>query len=128
MKYCVKCKTTENLPPRPYATYKTTGYYMCRDCNTARAKKYYNTVKGKGRVTAATSKYITANKDKEDAWIKVREAKKTGKLKVPIICSHCKLSKKLDAHHEDYTKALEVVWLCRACHKLTHRILQTIPV
>lgn len=27
---------------------------------------------------------------------------------------------KTDAHHPDYSKPLEVVWLCRSCHKKEH--------
>jgi ribosomal protein S27AE len=26
----------------------------------------------------------------------------------------------VDAHHEDYTKPLEVIWLCRRCHCIRH--------
>jgi hypothetical protein len=34
-------------------------------------------------------------------------------------CSQCG-ALKAEAHHEDYTKPLEVVWLCRRHHKLRH--------
>lgn len=26
----------------------------------------------------------------------------------------------LDGHHHDYSKPLEVIWLCRSCHKFEH--------
>lgn len=28
------------------------------------------------------------------------------------------------AHHEDYAKPLDVVWLCRTCHKQRHKFLK----
>jgi hypothetical protein len=34
-------------------------------------------------------------------------------------CSQCG-APKTDAHHEDYSKPLDVVWLCRKCHRLRH--------
>lgn len=34
----------------------------------------------------------------------------------------CKCGKlKVEGHHEDYSKPLEVIWLCRKCHGLIHR-------
>lgn len=35
-------------------------------------------------------------------------------------CSSCQRKKSLHAHHEDYSKPLEVLWLCSSCHKLLH--------
>lgn len=35
-------------------------------------------------------------------------------------CSVCGSSKKLEAHHEDYLKPLEVVWYCRKHHLKQH--------
>ena len=29
---------------------------------------------------------------------------------------------KVQAHHEDYTKPLEVTWLCSACHAKVHKL------
>ena len=34
-------------------------------------------------------------------------------------CERCG-KEKTDAHHPDYSKPLEVVWLCRSCHKKEH--------
>lgn len=36
-------------------------------------------------------------------------------------CSECK-SPKAQMHHEDYSKPLDVEWLCRRCH-LAHHLL-----
>jgi len=35
-------------------------------------------------------------------------------------CTVCGAMKS-EAHHEDYSKPLEVTWLCRTCHKAEHR-------
>lgn len=38
-------------------------------------------------------------------------------------CQNCGVSatnRELDGHHEDYSKPLEVIWLCRICHKKEH--------
>ena len=48
---------------------------------------------------------------------------KSGKPKKPIGCSACGSSKKrIDGHHKDYSKPLEVVWLCQPCHGKEHRM------
>ena len=38
------------------------------------------------------------------------------KLLKPKICEKCGKKLKLTAHHEDYTKPLDVKWLCYECH------------
>lgn len=51
----------------------------------------------------------------------VRHALKKGVLVKPDACEHCGLDKvRLQGHHEDYDKPLEVIWLCRACHTKAH--------
>ena len=53
---------------------------------------------------------------------KVRVAIRQGKLERPRYCSNCqKFSLRIEAHHEDYSKPFDVVWLCRKCHKIRHR-------
>ena len=44
----------------------------------------------------------------------------TGSIIKPNICEKCKKVKKLEGHHEDYNKPLEVKWLCKQCHAIWH--------
>jgi hypothetical protein len=53
---------------------------------------------------------------------KLHGAIRYGKMVKPEICENCGLKKKLSAHHEDYSKPLDVNWLCYSCHKLKHTI------
>lgn len=63
----------------------------------------------------------------ELAWVKVFYAVKTGKLVRPNFCSVCGAKGKrkkngnitIEAHHKDYAKPLDVVWLCDSCHRDT---------
>lgn len=56
-------------------------------------------------------------------WDKKREARyqlnlavRRGDLVRPSLCSQCGSSGKITAHHTDYSKPLEVIWLCYVCH------------
>jgi hypothetical protein len=51
----------------------------------------------------------------------VHLALRAGKLEKPDCCDGCGLDRRLEAHHEDYSKPLQVVWLCRSCHLRRHR-------
>jgi hypothetical protein len=44
-----------------------------------------------------------------------------GILTRPDHCSQCGSRKRIQAHHPDYSKPLEVVWLCATCHGKVHR-------
>ena len=50
----------------------------------------------------------------------VQNAVRAGLLVVPWICEQCGANERLDAHHDDYSKPLEVRWLCRPCHAKHH--------
>lgn len=52
----------------------------------------------------------------------LQRAVMAGRLKRPDKCSCCLLaSNRIHGHHEDYSKPLDVVWLCPQCHSDVHR-------
>lgn len=53
---------------------------------------------------------------KRNARQRVRDHMLAGKIIRPEMCSVCKQKGKIEGHHEDYSKPLEVIWLCRTCH------------
>jgi hypothetical protein len=52
----------------------------------------------------------------------VKYALRVGKLTRPDRCERCKKPCKPQAHHADYSKKLEVEWLCKTCHGKEHRL------
>lgn len=48
-------------------------------------------------------------------------ALKDGVLVRPKQCSVCPSTKNIEGHHEDYSKPLEIIWLCKSCHHKRHR-------
>lgn len=58
---------------------------------------------------------------KERAHGLVSEAVNKGILCRPDTCEICGLEKdQIHGHHADYSKPLEVQWLCRSCHMRIH--------
>lgn len=55
------------------------------------------------------------------ARVMVYDHIKSGKLKKPKNCSVCFKYNKIEAHHKDYSKPLDVTWLCKKCHVAEHK-------
>ncbi len=86
------------------------------------SKYWKNTPKGKILTTATQKRYAEKNKIKRLAKDIVNNAIKAGKLfKKP--CFKCGI-KKVEGHHPDYTKPLQVIWLCKKHHTETHLAVQ----
>ena len=58
---------------------------------------------------------------KRAAHVLLGRAVRSKRVLKPTLCEACGLPERLDGHHYDYTKPLEVVWLCKPCHGQVHR-------
>ncbi len=92
-----------------------------REANRERLRLYARKFRKEGRATRNLKKQREAilewekkNPEKRKAHRLVYNAIRNGTLKRKP-CKVCK-SKAVQAHHEDYSKPLEVIWLCRVHH------------
>lgn len=92
-----------------------------RELARIRNKRYMQTQKGKEKHLATSIEYAEKNREKISASRKVRRAVVSGKLIKPLNCEICGLEKFLQGHHEDYSKPLQVIWMCAKCHIYHHQ-------
>lgn len=85
------------------------------------ARRYLATPKSRAR--RRENRARPAGRIKENARNKLRAAVRRGDIEHPDGCSKCRTHGSIEAHHPDYSKPLDVVWLCRACHVNLHRRL-----
>lgn len=134
-KTCFKCNTVKPLDAFYKHSRMADGHVnKCKECNKLdvrenRSKKldYYREydrarAKAQERVKAA-AEIIKAWRDADKRRLQchnaVARAVRNGEL-VRQPCVRCGNVKSL-AHHEDYDKPLDVVWLCQPCHKQRHK-------
>jgi len=103
----------------------------CRECTRARdriySRKYReenpewkkdNNRKNTGLVKRLVAEYCEKYPERVKALSIFHRALYSGKIKRGE-CEICG-SEKVDGHHQDYSKPLEVVWLCHRHHKQLH--------
>ena len=109
---------------------------ICRVCDAARAKELYQTNRLQKKIsvdayrkTEQGKKVVRAAADRirikrNDVWKQVRAAVIKGELTKPNSCENCNTlitdNNELHGHHSDYSKPLDVIWLCRECHMVAH--------
>ncbi len=143
MKTCFKCaerKPLSEFYPHPRMAdghlnkCKACAKQDVTACRERRAEYYrhYDTVRylafgprgsGPSRVVVkqAKARWEAANRHKRAAHCSVNNAVRAGKLKKPTACSHCGGGGRIYGHHADYSKPLDVEWLCARCHGVEHR-------
>ena len=129
---CSKCKFVGDIQFFFKNNSKKTGHdNYCKKCriiiNKCDHKTYLSVIrdwqkKNKEKVYASSKKWAENNKEKLSAHKAVSVAIRSGKL-TKKDCEVCG-SKKVDAHHDDYTKKLDVRWLCRFHHKQLHLLVK----
>ncbi len=99
-------------------------YYMCNVCNNKRIRAYGKTEIGRKKINEAVKKSTMKHWHKQYARLLVSSHIKSGKLIKSSKCENCGESpKKIEGHHTNYSKPLEVVWLCKKCHRLADKII-----
>jgi len=96
----------DDLHRGPYSTRLTDYDRLCNGCHNKRDQPL-GSRRRRGPV------YVAEQKRAERL---LRSAIKHGLLVRPTSCKECHRSSEIVAHHRDYSKPLEVEWLCRKCH------------
>lgn len=93
-------------------------YLKEREYRLERNKIYMSSEKGKQSHKESVKKWQDNNREKRAAHVILGNAVKYKKI-VKQPCTVCG-ELKVEAHHDDYSKPLDVVWLCVKHHNQTH--------
>lgn len=113
---CTSCK--EYLPATSEYFYrdrwamKISSREFCYYCKNCRKEQEKRNRKYERRAVNIPHK-LKARKD-------VQIAVQRGILVKPKVCEQCKQPNYVYGHHPDYSKPLDVIWLCRECHTKVH--------
>lgn len=60
------------------------------------------------------------NKELKQTYNRTHYLIRSGELPIPMLCDDCNQKRKLQAHHQDYSRPDFISWLCRSCHCKRH--------
>ena len=134
-KRCSKCMEYKDLSEFGKRSLSNDGLqYMCKSCHKAAVKRNYKE-KREQRIEYARQhyelvkearKYYNAEYHRDHAIEHsarniLNYNLRMGRITKPENCEKCGKPLPLEAHHEDYSKPLEINWLCRTCHSVIHK-------
>lgn len=137
-KECFKCKTVKPLTEFYKHSRMADGHLnKCKECTKNDVSKHRDQnlekIRAYDRERGKLPERIKANVEINRAWraedkrrhvahsIVARSIRSGSLVRQP--CIRCGAEKSV-AHHEDYDKPLEVMWLCQPCHKQRHKELK----
>lgn len=137
MKKCSRCKKEKPLQEfHFYQSGESKGKPLahCKECENARTTKWRNNNKERARflrkrwaeknrdkLSAYQIEYKKRNAEKIKAHSIVNNAIRCGEIQKPDTCSACGKIRVVNAHHSDYSKPLDIIWLCVQCHINIHK-------
>ncbi len=135
MKRCPKCKSWKELSEfHKVGSNKDELRCQCKDCcrkahrkylqtdeGRAAKRKYRQSERGKETIRRSSRKRRQLYPEKAKARSDVSNAIRDGKLTRPSHCESCLKKRFTESHHEDYSKTLNVDWLCTECHRKLER-------
>jgi hypothetical protein len=85
-------------------------------------RAYAQTEQGKKAYAKSAKKWVERNHIKRSAHIILGNSLRRGDIKKSSNCEDCGIShKRIQGHHDNYTKPLDVRWLCPKCHIKWHK-------
>lgn len=132
MKKCVDCQI-EKTEGDYYLSPTGKPACVCKECHKARMKRRRLTnpaVQEYDRLRYQDPKRKQAGRENAKRWREshpeayrahtaVGNALRDGRLKKEP-CALCGAQERVQGHHKDYSKPLDVVWLCTQCHHRVH--------
>ena len=114
------CKSCDSLINKNYRQHHKKVLIEKRRKRTGAQPKKICTDPIKMYKNAQVYRSIKKHPEKMAARILLNSHVKCGKVIKPEACEMCHEKKKIEAHHEDYSKPLEVQWVCKGCHTMIH--------
>ena len=128
MKRCYKCGETKSVEENFYKNRtRHDGYCSaCKQCSSEIDRVYRKEYRKRPHVKKKRSRdaliHQRQHPEKKKAHDAVHTALKNGKLIRLRICQAigCSEKENIEAHHDNYSKRLNVRWFCRECHNAFH--------
>lgn len=138
-KICAKCKQEKSIDEfnnNVRTKCKFGKHYYCKPCKSIASKKEYSKHKekyiercnnwrktevGKASLKKTYAKAKAVYPEKYKARTLLNNAITNGRITRETKCQICSQEGvKIYGHHEDYSKPLEVKWVCHSCHMNIH--------
>jgi hypothetical protein len=113
--HCKQCKDNRQVDIKAYR--KKQRERNRTEKGKAIARKAYENSLSSGRRAISNKNWKAQHPEKYKAYLEIKKAIYHGTVKRQrcVVCGE-----KAQAHHEDYSKPLEVVWLCQKHHSNLH--------
>lgn len=114
-KACAKVKSKENRD-------RNVDYYQAFDRERGSHPHRKAAVRARAHLYARRYPAPTVtSSEKRSANVALNNAVQSGSVVKPNACERCGSDGKIHGHHHNYSKPLEVEWLCQPCHGAEHR-------
>ena len=113
-----RAKDQRESDPEAYKAYLRKYYEENKDTLREKSREYNS--RFRKETNARLREYRKNNPLKAKARSIVSGAIRSGKLIRPSTCTSCEREVFAEAHHHDYEKPLDVIWLCKSCHWKEH--------
>ena len=138
-KVCFKCKERKPLNEFYAQKQMKDGFLnKCKECTkrdvrknrqeseNARAydrRRYKENPKRREETHRRAREYRVLYPDRYKAHSKLGNAVRDGRIQKPKTCTRCGgKERRIEAHHPDYSKPLDVMWLCSVCHRIVENM------